>query len=199
MERSAFSPRDSGDDVARQFLSRHKSFLVVVDIQDKLLIPIANKDSFLRNCRLLIQLAKILQIPILLSTQYARALGATVSAIRELLPEAEVIEKLDFGCFRNQEFVAATKRMPGSRTAMLLCGMESHICVMQTAVGALNRGYNVHVASDAVVSRDAWNWQVGLERMQRAGALISSTETIIYELLGSAGTPEFKEMLKHLK
>ena len=201
MERSAFSPRtsDPGDDVARQFLARDKSFLVVVDIQEKLLAPIGNKDALLRNCRLLIQLAKILKIPILLSTQYARALGATVPAISELLPETQAIEKLDFGCFCNEEFVAAAKRMSGTRTTMLLCGMETHICVMQTAVGALNRGYNVHVASDAVVSRDAWNWQIGLERMKRAGALISSTETIIYELLGAAGTPEFKEMLKHLK
>ena len=201
MERSALNPRppDAGDDVARQFLSRDKSFLVVVDIQDRLLAPIAGRDAFLRNCRLLIHLAKILNIPVLLSTQYARALGATVAAISELLPGTEASEKLDFGCFASQEFLLATKRMSGSRTTMVLCGMETHICVMQTAVGALNRGFNVHVASDAVVSRDAWNWRIGLKRMQRAGALISSTETIIYELLGAAGTPEFKAMLKHLK
>ncbi len=187
------------DDVACRLLSRDQCFLVVVDIQEKLLAPIAGQDAFLRNCRLLIQLAGILQLPVLVSTQYAKALGETVSAIRELLPEIQPIEKLQFGCFCSEEFVTATKRLPGSRTTMLLCGMETHICIMQTALGGLNRGYNVHVASDAVVSRDEWNWQIGLERMQRAGALISSTEMMIYELLGGAGTPEFKAMLKHLK
>jgi len=77
--------------------------------------------------------------------------------------------------------------------------MESHICVMQTALGALNQGLNVHVAADAVSSRTELNWKIGLNRMQAAGVVISSTEMMIYELLGKSGTPAFKEMLKHLK
>jgi nicotinamidase-related amidase len=82
---------------------------------------------------------------------------------------------------------------------MLLCGMETHICVMQTALGALEQGYIVHVASDAVGSRNEWNWQVGLERMQNAGAVISSTEMMTYELMRKSGTPQFKELLQYIK
>ncbi len=91
------------------------------------------------------------------------------------------------------------KSLPGNRNTLLLCGMESHICVMQTALGALDRGFLVHVASDAVGSRTEANWNIGLKRMEVAGALISSTETIIYELLRASGTPAFKEMLPYLK
>ena len=77
--------------------------------------------------------------------------------------------------------------------------MESHICIMQTALGALHEDYLVHVASDAVSSRTEWNWRISLERMRAAGAVISSTEMMIYELLRSSGAPAFKEMLQHLK
>src|SRR5438477_6361612 len=91
------------------------------------------------------------------------------------------------------------KRLPCNRNTVLLCGMESHICVMQTALGALRDGYLVHVASDAVGSRTEWNWKIGLERMRDAGAVISSTEMMVYELMRSSGTPEFKELLPYIK
>jgi nicotinamidase-related amidase len=91
------------------------------------------------------------------------------------------------------------KRLPGNRNTLLLCGMESHICVMQTALAALREGYIVQVASDAVSSRTEWNWKIGLERMRAAGAVISSTEMMIYELMRSSSSPAFKEMLPHLK
>ena len=91
------------------------------------------------------------------------------------------------------------KSLPDDRNTLLVCGMESHICVTQTVLGALNSGYIVHVASDAISSRTEWNWKIGLERMRQAGAVISSTEMIIYELLRVAGGPAFKEMLQYLK
>jgi nicotinamidase-related amidase len=91
------------------------------------------------------------------------------------------------------------KRFPGHRNTVLLCGMESHICVTQTALAALREGYLVHVASDAVSSRTEWNWKIGLERMKAAGAIISSTEMMIYELLRRSGGAAFKELLPHLK
>jgi nicotinamidase-related amidase len=104
-----------------------------------------------------------------------------------------------FSCFGSDVFCSMLKRLPGQRNTVLLCGMESHICVMQTALGALREGYLAHVASDAVSSRTEWNWKIGLERMRAAGAVISSTEMMIYELLRSSSTPAFKEMLQHLK
>ncbi len=165
----------------------------------KLLPPIFNKDQLVRNSQLLIRLAGILDIPVLLSTQYSKGLGRTVAAISDLLPSADAIDKLEFGCFSNDHYCAAMKALPGQRNTLLLCGMEAHICVLQTALGALRKGYLVHVASDAIGSRAEWNWHIGLERMRTAGAIISSTETIIYELLRASGTDAFKQMLAYLK
>jgi nicotinamidase-related amidase len=186
-------------DSARTLLRKDDCALVVVDIQEKLLPPIHERERLLRNAQLLLRLAKILDIPIIATTQYARGLGRTVPEIAALLSKDEPVDKLQFGCFASERFCAALKSLPRQRNTLLLCGMETHICVMQTALGALNNGYVVHVASDAVGSRSEWNWKVGLERMQAAGALISSTEMIIYELLGGSGTPAFKAMLPFLK
>jgi nicotinamidase-related amidase len=109
------------------------------------------------------------------------------------------MEKVAFSCFGSDVFCSAVKRLPGNRNTLVLCGMESHICVAQTALAALREGYLVHVASDAVSSRTEWNWRVGLERMRSAGAVISSTEMIMYEALGSAGTSDFKAMLQYIR
>src|SRR5438874_9048773 len=138
-------------------------------------------------------------MPVLISTQYAKGLGGTVPEITSLLPETEAIDKQMFSCFGSDVFCSLLKRLPGNRNTLLLCGMESHICVTQTALGALRDGYIVHVASDAVSSRTEWNWKVGLERMRAAGVVISSTEMMLYELLRSSGTPAFKELLPHLR
>jgi nicotinamidase-related amidase len=186
-------------EVARTPLEAQHCALVVVDIQEKLLPPIFEKERLLRNSQLLIRLAKILGIPVLMTTQYVKGLGPIVPEIASLAPEVRPLDKMEFGCFNNQAFCGAVKALPGDRNTVLLCGMESHICVTQTALGALNSGYLVHVASDAVSSRTEWNWNIGLERMRAAGALISSTEMMIYELLRSSGGPAFKEMLQYLK
>jgi nicotinamidase-related amidase len=122
-----------------------------------------------------------------------------VPEIASLLPESTPIDKLMFSCFGSDVFCSMLKRMPGQRTTVLLCGMEAHVCVMQTALAALREGYVVHVASDAVSSRAEWNWRIGLDRMRAAGAVISSTEMMTYELLRSSGSPAFKEMLPYLK
>jgi nicotinamidase-related amidase len=161
--------------------------------------PIFQKEQLVRNSQLLIRLAGILNMPVLMTTQYSRGLGETVSEIASLLPGTQAIDKLPFSCFGSDTFCAALKRLPGNRNTVLLCGMESHICVMQTALAALREGYLVHVASDAVGSRTEWNWKIGLERMRAAGAVISSTEMMIYELLRSSGSPAFKELLPYLK
>ncbi len=190
-------------EAARQPLEAGKSALLVIDIQEKLLPPIFNGAELVRHAGLLVRLAKILDLPVLTTTQYARGLGQTVaevaSAIAELPSKPEVVDKTEFGCFRNDRFCAAARALPGHRTTLLLCGMEAHICVLQTALGALNEGYIVHVAADAAGSRSESNWRLGLERMRTAGVVISSTEMMIYELLGGSGTPAFKQMLPFLK
>lgn len=186
-------------EIVRRPLAAEQCTLVVVDIQEKLLPPIFQKDQLVRNAQLLIRLADILKMPAIVTTQYSKGLGNTIPEIASLLPHTEVLDKLAFSCFGSDAFCTSLRRMPGQRTTVLLCGMEAHICVAQTALAALREGYLVHVASDAVSSRTEWNRNVGLERMRSAGAVISSTEMIIYELLGSSGTPAFKDMLKYLK
>jgi len=192
------APADSAE-MARRTLEPEQCAIIVVDIQEKLLPPIWEKERLLRNAQLLIRLAGIVKIPALVTTQYTKGLGNTVPEIAQLLPEAPAIDKLMFSCFGSDAFCSMLKRLPGQRTTVLLCGMETHICVMQTALGALREGYLVHVAADAVSSRTELNWHLGLNRMQAAGAILSSTEMMIYELLRQSGAPAFKELLPFLK
>jgi len=184
---------------AARLLDPEQCILIVIDIQEKLLPPIFQKEQLVRNTQLLIRAANILKIPALVSTQYARGLGSTVPDVASLLAGTEAIDKTLFSCFASDTFCGVLKRLPSQRHTLLLCGMESHICVTQTALGALREGYLVHVASDAVGSRAEWNWKVGLDRMRAAGAVISSTEMMIYELMRSSSSAAFKELLPHLK
>ena len=185
-------------ETARRPLRPEDCSLAVIDIQERLLPAIFENDRVVRNAQLLIRLADILSLPVIVSTQYEKGLGKTVAEISSLLPDIKPLDKLEFGCFGNSEYCSAVGKLANHGT-LLLCGIESHICVTQTALGALNQGLNVHVAADAVSSRTELNWRLGLNRMQAAGAVLSSTEMMIYELLGKSGTPAFKEMLKHLK
>jgi nicotinamidase-related amidase len=186
-------------EMARRPLEAEQCALIVVDMQEKLLPPIWEKERLVRNVQLLIRLAGILKIPSLVTVQYAKGLGNTVPGIASMLPDSPPIDKLTFSCFGSDVFCSLLKRLPGPRTTALLCGMETHICVMQTALGALREGYLVHVASDAVSSRTELNWRIGLDRMRAAGAILSSTEMMIYELLRSSGAPAFRELLPYLK
>jgi nicotinamidase-related amidase len=193
---------DPGE-AARRALQPEQSALVVIDIQEKLVPAIFNRDLLLRNAQLLVRLAAVLDLPVLVSTQYAKGLGQTVAdlatPLSELPSPPRTLDKTEFGCFGNPQFCASTRALPGKRTTLLLCGMEAHICVLQTALGALNQGYIVHVAADAIGSRTEQNWKLGIDRMRTAGGVISSTEMMIYELLGGSGTAAFKKMLPHLK
>jgi nicotinamidase-related amidase len=186
-------------EMARRALEPEQCALLIIDIQEKLLPPIWEKERLVRNAQLLTRLSGILKIPALVSTQYVRGLGDTVPEVASLVADSPTIDKLIFSCFGSDAFCNLLKRLPGQRTTVLLCGMETHICVMQTALAALREGYLVHVASDAVSSRTELNWRIGLERMRAAGAILSSTEMMIYELLRSSGAPAFKEMLPFLK
>ena len=194
-----FTTPSTSDNVARQPLRAEQCALVVVDIQEKLLPPIFNKEELVRNTQMLLRLAEILRIPALVTTQYAKGLGSTVPEIASLLPGAEPMDKVEFSCFGSERFCSAVKSLPGNRNTMLVCGMEAHICVMQTVLAGLDRGYLVHVPADAVGSRSEMNWKLGLARMHDAGAVISSTEMAMYELLRASGTPAFKQMLPYIK
>lgn len=184
---------------ARRRLEPAACILVAIDLQEKLVPAIANAAAVTRNAQLLLRLAGILGIPILATTQYAHGLGATVAPVAELLGPIAPIDKIEFNCFAREEFRTTLQSLPGHRTTLLICGIEAHICVLQTALGALGSGYLVHVPADATGSRTEPNCRLGLDRMRDAGCVISSTEIALYELLGQAGTPAFKQMLPYIK
>jgi nicotinamidase-related amidase len=185
-------------DAARRALKKDRCALLVIDMQEKLVPFIFEKERVIRNCKLLLNLAKIAGVPTLLTTQYVKGLGPTIEEIHGEVPEITPTDKLEFGCFGNADFCRRLD-LDQKKDTLLVAGIESHICVTQTVLGALEQGFNVHVASDAVSSRTEHNWKIGLGRMDHAGAVISSTEMIIYELLGQSGTQEFKAMLRLLK
>ncbi len=186
-------------EAARRTLEPQHCALMVVDIQEKLLPPIFNKETLVKNSQLLIRLAKILDHAGDGDHAVQQGTGTDRAGIASLLADVTPTDKLEFSCFGSDTFRSHLKALPGNRNTVLLCGMEAHICVMQTALGALNEGYLVHVATDAVGSRAESNWKIGLDRMQAAGAVMSSTEMMMYELLRCSGTPAFKELLPYLK
>jgi nicotinamidase-related amidase len=185
-------------DTAATLLRPERAALVVIDLQEKLLPAIASKERVLRNSVLLLRLAEVLGLPTVLTTQYQRGLGPTVPEVVEAAAGTVPLDKVSFGCFGSPEFLARLEAL-GGRDQLLVAGIESHICVAQTVLGALEKGYTVHVASDAVGSRAEENRAIGLGRMEKAGALLSSTEMAIYELLGRSDAAAFKKMLPLLK
>jgi nicotinamidase-related amidase len=180
-------------------LNARSTILVAIDFQAKLVPAIFESQRVIRNTQLLLRLAEILKLPVVLTTQNAAGLGPTVPEIQSLAPGVEPIDKTNFGCFGDEAFKRALKARAPEANTLLVAGIESHICVTQTVLGALEGGYLVHVAEDAISSRTAENWRVGLSRMERAGAVMSSTEMMVYELLGRSGTAEFRAILPYLK
>ncbi len=173
--------------------------LVAIDLQTKLLPVIFQADRVIKNTALLLQTSQILSVPAIITTQYANGLGPVVPEIDLAAAGVAPLDKISFGCFGDEKFVERLKEISPERKTLLVAGVESHVCVAQTVLAALDAGYEVQVAEDATSSRTPENRQVGINRMGRAGAVISSTEMMIYELLGKSGTTEFKAILPLLK
>jgi nicotinamidase-related amidase len=169
-----------------------------VDLQEKLVPTIHDAARVVRNTVLLLRLADALGVPVLLTTQYRKGLGDLVPEVRAAAPGVEPLDKVSFGCFGDEAFCAALRAQDG-RDQLLVAGVESHVCVAQTIIGAIAAGRLVHVAQDAVGSRRESNWRVGLSRMERAGAVLTSAEMAVYELLGRSDSAAFRRMLPHLK
>ena len=176
--------------------------LCMIDIQERLAAVMADKvlKGTLRNCLNLIEAARVLQLPTAVSEQYPKGLGPTLPVVAESvlrLPRDQVLffDKLQFGCAGVKDFDEWARR--SKRKAWLLAGMETHICVFQTARSLIDAGYHVHVVRDAVISRTMANWEIGLSLMERAGAVITSTEVVVFDMLKRAGTEDFK-LLSHI-
>ncbi len=176
------------------------SALVVIDVQEPFARAMQDRAALAKNITTLVRIAKIVGAPVFVTEQYPEKLGPTVPEIRLALEETGVYQplgKLAFSCCAADGFVERIYQ--AKRDTLLLTGMETHVCVQQTALEALSLGYKVHVVSDAVTSRRREDWTLALEKLRHAGAIISGTEMAAYELLGRAGTPQFKAAQEFLK
>jgi nicotinamidase-related amidase len=171
--------------------------LVVIDVQGKLAQLMHNRTELFKNLGLTIQGAQVLGIPILWTEQYPKGLGPTVPAVAELLPAIRPIAKNAFSCCGEPAFMSALE--PLGRRQIILTGIETHVCVHLTALDLLDAGYEVQVIADAVSSRTVENRHIGLEKMRDAGAVITSTETALFELMKVAEGPQFKQISKLVK
>jgi nicotinamidase-related amidase len=172
-------------------------FMLVVDVQQSMLALCKHADRTFKHCMALIEMATILDLPIIFSEHNADKLGGVIPNLLEKVSDAPVLNKLAFSCFQDAQLRETMDAL--GRKTLILIGLETHVCIFQTGADALQRGYGVHVAMDAVCSRSTLNWEVGLRRLERAGAVVSSTEMVIFELLNRAGTPEFRRALPLIK
>ena len=174
-------------------LDRDRAALVVVDVQEAFRPAVREFDAVAAGTAALVRGARILGLPVVVTEQYPRGLGSTVPEVAEHLDGIEPLEKVCFSA------AAADGFDLDGRDQALVCGIESHVCVSQTAHDLLDRGVEVHVARDAVSSRTEQNRELGLHKMEGAGAIVTSVETALFELLGAAGTDEFKRVQELVK
>ena len=173
-------------------LDRSRAALVVVDVQEAFRPAVLDFEQVVGNVSVLVRGAGVLGLPTLVTEQYPKGLGRTVPELAEHLDQVDPIEKVCFSAVQADGFSRALQ--DGRRDQVLLCGIETHVCVNQTAQDLIRDGLEVHVAQDAVSSRTKENRDLGLHKMERSGAMVTSVETALFELLRAAGTPEFKEV-----
>jgi len=180
-------------------VEREGAVLVVVDVQDILMKQMKQEigKNVIRNIRTLLTFAKEMAIPILVTEQYPKGLGRTVPEIRMELGSIFPIEKVSFSCCGVETFNEKLNRL--KRKQVILTGIETHVCVLQTAGHLLQKGFEVHAVADAICSRRKLDWEIGLRWMEKRGAMISTTEIIAFQLLKEAGTEEFRGLSKLLK
>jgi nicotinamidase-related amidase len=178
-------------------LAREDSILLLVDVQERLYPIIRDREAVLAEIVRLARGAVILGVPILVSEQYPKGLGHTLPAIRSAAPDAPVLEKTTFSCGSDPGIMAAVRAL--ERGSVVIAGIEAHICVLQTALDLLARGFRVHVATDATGTRLAGNLAIGRERTARAGAVITSVESVLFEWMERSDRDEFRSVQALLK
>ena len=178
-------------------LTTATTVLVVVDVQGKLAQLMHGREALFAALSKIIRGARALALPILWIEQNPERMGPTIPEVRDLLPDLTPIPKMSFSCAAEPRFMEALRKT-GCRQA-LLAGIEAHVCIAQTAVHLAETGWQVEVASDAVSSRTAENKALGLEKIRVAGGRMTSVEAALFEMLGTATHPAFKEVLKIVK
>ncbi len=189
------APRENSADYVRNpdLLSATNSRLLIVDVQDKLLPPISNGPRLVHNCRRLIDGAKIVSVPVYGTEQYPQGLGPTTAELATRMGPR--VEKVIFSCAAVLGWGQAAD-VTDEREQVVVAGMETHVCVMQTVLDLIAGGFRVYVPVDAVGSRGELDAKVALERMAASGATLTTVESVLFEWCEKAGTPEFKQIQK---
>lgn len=178
-------------------LDRHKAALVVIDVQEKLFAVMDGRDRLLERTLQLIRGCQVMGLPVVWSEQYPEGMGPTLQPVAALIESVQPMPKKAFSLVGDDAIRKHIQSL--GRKQFILAGIEAHVCVYQTAVDLLELGHEVEVVSDAVSSRGADNRRIGLERVRRAGASITSVETVLFELLRRAEGPRFKQILSIVK
>ncbi|MBN1376137.1 MAG: isochorismatase family protein [Dehalococcoidia bacterium] len=177
----------------RYKITAQNSVFVLIDVQTNLASAMKNEvlENTERNTAVMIEACQKLGVPVLVTEQYKKGLGTTLERIRHKLGAMyKPIEKMEFSCYANQEFLDSFTKL--NRKYVMIAGIESHVCVLQTALDFLNNRYFVHIISDAVCSRYKSDWRNAMNYLSNAGAVISTAEIVVFQLLHLAGTPDFK-------
>ncbi len=183
-------------------LSAANAQLLVIDVQEKLALAMSDAGPVIANSARLITAARHFGAPVTISEQYPKGIGPTVAVLREAAgEEARVFDKMAFSCARDPAIAGRLGQLRDGRTRrqIVLTGIEAHVCVLQTALDLLQAGYGVFVVVDAIASRQQASCDVALRRMEQAGVHPVTTEMVIFEWLGRAGTPDFKALLPLVK
>lgn len=180
-------------------LEPEKAVLLVIDVQEKLCAAM-DQDvlrQLTKNIGILLESANELAIPVVFTEQYVKGLGSTLPELKSRVPAASCYEKLTFSCCGNEAFVDQLEE--SGRTQVIVTGMETHVCVLQTVIELLAEGFDAHIVKDAVMSRSSDNKQTAIEAMVLAGAVPTCTESVVFQLLKIAGTESFKKLSKLVK
>ena len=181
----------------QRIIQKENCALLIIDIQEKILPIIYDSERIIANTLKLINGFKIMNIPVFITEQYPQGLGRTDSRILSVLPDVKPIEKMTFSCYGSKELVDKLKVNNIARVAV--CGIESHVCVIQTALDLTANEFQVFVAADAVSSRKLFDFEMSLRRMGANGVEISLTESILFEMMNECGTDEFRAVSKLVK
>ena len=181
-------------------LDRERTALVVIDVQERLFpaMDADHREEVMRNIKVLTATARRLQLGTLVTEQYPKGLGHTLQELKDALPQGvQPVEKVAFSCWGAEAF---RSRLAGTGARqLLLVGIEAHVCVLMSALDLLAEGYVVHVVADAVTSRTQANWRLAMAQLRQAGAVVTTTETVLFQLLRQADTDDFRELARLIR
>lgn len=169
----------------------------MVDVQERLFPAMDLNMDLLKKCKMLIEGLNELELPLLITQQYTKGLGNTISELSTIITDFSPIEKITFSCCDENAFVEALEEEEPN--FVLLFGIEAHVCVLQTAIDLKNMGYEPVIVADAIASRKAADMAITMERFRQEGIIVTTVESVLFELLGSAGSPQFKAISKLVK